>query len=89
MKTIKFPSKGTVFDYFVQDARLEEWASIVETYDYSSEIPMNQVQVYMCVLGRCIVNRVYMKRSYELLRQDIVEEYVRIVGKTDGQFRFA
>lgn len=43
MKTIKFPSKGTVFDYFVQDARMEEWSIIVDPLEYSSEVPMNQV----------------------------------------------
>jgi dynein heavy chain len=45
MKTIKFPSKGTVFDYYVKDSRLDEWSSIVETIDYSSEIPMGEVTV--------------------------------------------
>ncbi|KAF4753676.1 hypothetical protein FOZ63_015508, partial [Perkinsus olseni] len=45
MKTIKFPSKGTVFDYFVQDARMEEWSIIVDALEYSSEVPMNQVTV--------------------------------------------
>merc|ERR1719174_2997484 len=45
MKTIKFPSKGTVFDYYVKESRLDEWASIVETIDYSSEVPMGEVTV--------------------------------------------
>merc|ERR1719261_1131866 len=45
MKTIKFPSKGTVFDYYVKESRLDEWASIVETIEYSSETPMGEVTV--------------------------------------------
>merc|ERR1719482_630398 len=45
MKTIKFPSKGTVFDYYVKESRLDEWASIVETIEYSSEVPMGEVTV--------------------------------------------
>merc|ERR1719506_2194446 len=45
MKTIKFPSKGTVFDYYVKESRLDEWSSIVETIEYSSEIPMGEVTV--------------------------------------------
>jgi len=45
MKTIKYPSKGTIFDYFVKDSRLEEWTAILETLDYSSETPMGEVTV--------------------------------------------
>jgi len=45
MKTIKYPSKGSIFDYFVKDSKLEEWASAVETLDYSSETPMGEVTV--------------------------------------------
>merc|ERR1719482_1552234 len=45
MKTIKFPSKGTVFDYFVEGSRMEEWSTIVETIEYSSETPMGEVTV--------------------------------------------
>merc|ERR1712194_107145 len=45
MKTIKFPSKGTVFDYFIQDARLAEWQSILETIEYDSNIPMGSITV--------------------------------------------
>eukprot|EP00929_Paragymnodinium_shiwhaense_P077089 TRINITY_DN3967_c2_g1_i1.p1 TRINITY_DN3967_c2_g1~~TRINITY_DN3967_c2_g1_i1.p1 ORF type:complete len:3070 (-),score=1029.42 TRINITY_DN3967_c2_g1_i1:156-9119(-) len=45
MKTIKYPSKGTIFDYYVKDCRLEEWVTAVETMDYSSEVPMGEVTV--------------------------------------------
>jgi dynein heavy chain len=31
MKTIKYPSKGTIFDYFVNENRMEEWLTIVDT----------------------------------------------------------
>jgi hypothetical protein len=57
MKTIKFPSKGTVFDYFVQEARLEEWTMKVDTLDYSSETPMNEVKLHS--------KRVKMKTTLE------------------------
>ena len=45
MKTIKFPSEGTVFDYFVEDCRMLEWFTIVDIIDYSSETPMGEVTV--------------------------------------------
>ena len=45
MKTIKFPSKGTTFDYFVEGSRMEEWSTIVDTIEYSSETPMGEVTV--------------------------------------------
>merc|ERR1719310_1193050 len=45
MKTIKFPSKGTVMDYYVKEARLEEWATMVTPLDYSSTTPMGEVTV--------------------------------------------
>lgn len=45
MKTIKYPSKGTVFDYFVKESRLEEWTSIVDMLEYTSETPMGEVTV--------------------------------------------
>ncbi|CAD7974700.1 unnamed protein product [Amoebophrya sp. A25] len=45
MKTIKYPSKGTVFDFFIMDARLQEWSAILETIDYDSKTPMGQVTV--------------------------------------------
>jgi len=45
MKTIKYPSKGTVFDYFVNDSKLDEWQAILKTIEYSSETPMNSVTV--------------------------------------------
>eukprot|EP00928_Gymnodinium_smaydae_P048229 TRINITY_DN3222_c2_g1_i2.p1 TRINITY_DN3222_c2_g1~~TRINITY_DN3222_c2_g1_i2.p1 ORF type:complete len:2601 (+),score=892.36 TRINITY_DN3222_c2_g1_i2:138-7940(+) len=45
MKTIKYPSKGTIFDYYVKENRLEEWTTAVETLEYSSEVPMGEVTV--------------------------------------------
>eukprot|EP00397_Hematodinium_sp_SG-2012_P000164 GEMP01000164.1.p1 GENE.GEMP01000164.1~~GEMP01000164.1.p1 ORF type:complete len:2602 (+),score=544.41 GEMP01000164.1:57-7808(+) len=45
MKTIKYPSKGTIFDYYVNDAHLEEWGNIVDEIEYSSDTPMNSVTV--------------------------------------------
>lgn len=45
MKTIKYPSKGTVFDYFVDQNKLEEWSAILESVEYSSETPMGEVTV--------------------------------------------
>lgn len=43
--SVKFPSKGTVFDYYVRDGRIEEWSSQVETIAYTSETPMGEVTV--------------------------------------------
>eukprot|EP00929_Paragymnodinium_shiwhaense_P082767 TRINITY_DN4377_c2_g1_i1.p1 TRINITY_DN4377_c2_g1~~TRINITY_DN4377_c2_g1_i1.p1 ORF type:complete len:2551 (-),score=809.20 TRINITY_DN4377_c2_g1_i1:84-7481(-) len=45
MKTIKYPSKGSIFDYFVKDAKFEEWVTALETLEYSSETPMGEVTV--------------------------------------------
>merc|ERR1719230_2330493 len=45
MKTIKYPSKGTVMDYVVRESRLEEWTTMVETIDYSSTTAMGEVTV--------------------------------------------
>jgi len=45
MKSVKYPSKGGIFDYFVKDAKFEEWSSAVETLEYSSETPMGEVTV--------------------------------------------
>jgi len=45
MKTIKYPSRGQVFDYFVRDVRLEEWTSMVEPIEYVSTTPMGEVTV--------------------------------------------
>jgi len=45
MKTIKYPAKGTIFDYFVKESKLEEWITAVEEIEYSSETPMGEVTV--------------------------------------------
>jgi dynein heavy chain len=45
MKTIKYPSKGTIFEYYVNENRLEEWVNRVETIEYNSETPMGEVTV--------------------------------------------
>ncbi len=46
MKTIKFPSKGTVFDFFVSsDSKLTEWGTILEGLEYDSQIPMGAITV--------------------------------------------
>merc|ERR1711964_772701 len=46
-KTIKFPGKGTVFDYFVvkNENKLDEWSKIVKEKIYDSSVPMQQVTV--------------------------------------------
>eukprot|EP00913_Durusdinium_trenchii_P009864 g9260.t1 len=43
MKTVKYPSKGGIFDYYVKDAKFEEWSTAVETLEYSSETPMGEI----------------------------------------------
>ncbi|CAK9016337.1 unnamed protein product [Durusdinium trenchii] len=45
MKTVKYPSKGGIFDYYVKDAKFEEWSTAVETLEYSSETPMGEITV--------------------------------------------
>jgi dynein heavy chain len=45
MKAIKYPSKGSIFDYFVNENRFEEWTTIVETLEYSSDQPMGEITV--------------------------------------------
>jgi dynein heavy chain len=45
MKTIKYPSKGSIFDYLVKESKFEEWVTVVEEIDYSSDTPMGDVTV--------------------------------------------
>ena len=47
-RTVKFPSKGSVFDYCVNfgSSKLEEWTA--SPVDYSSEIPMSLVTIPTC-----------------------------------------
>ncbi|CAJ1331853.1 unnamed protein product [Effrenium voratum] len=45
MKTVKYPTKGLVFDLYVRDMRLEEWSSLVEPMQYQSSTPMGEVTV--------------------------------------------
>jgi len=45
MKNVKYPSKGGIFDYYVKDAKFEEWSSAVEALEYSSDTPMGEVTV--------------------------------------------
>mmetsp|Transcript_146756 Transcript_146756/g.471049 ORF Transcript_146756/g.471049 Transcript_146756/m.471049 type:complete len:4209 (+) Transcript_146756:103-12729(+) len=63
MKTIKYPSKGQIFDYFVKDSKFEEWAAAVEEIPFSSETPMGEVTVptsetvAMTYLMRALINQ--------------------------------
>eukprot|EP00930_Biecheleria_cincta_P103951 TRINITY_DN9605_c0_g4_i1.p1 TRINITY_DN9605_c0_g4~~TRINITY_DN9605_c0_g4_i1.p1 ORF type:complete len:4232 (-),score=759.91 TRINITY_DN9605_c0_g4_i1:457-13152(-) len=45
MKSVKFHSKGLVFDFFVRDTRLEEWTAMVQRIEYVSTTPMGEVTV--------------------------------------------
>jgi len=45
MKSIKYPSKGTIFDYYVEGSKLDEWTNQVNTLAYSSETPMGEITV--------------------------------------------
>ncbi|CAL1157217.1 unnamed protein product [Cladocopium goreaui] len=45
MKTVKYPTKGLVFDLYVRDMRLEEWANLVEPIHYRSTTPMGEITV--------------------------------------------
>lgn len=48
-KGVKFPSKGSVFDYFVQidqnSFSMQEWKSVVETIEYDPSVPMGNITV--------------------------------------------
>jgi len=50
MKVDKFPTKGTVFDYYVEttpdgSVKLEEWTKKVETIEYDGATPMQNITV--------------------------------------------
>ncbi|CAK9103509.1 Dynein alpha chain [Durusdinium trenchii] len=45
MKTVKYPTKGLVFDLYVRDMRLEEWSGLVEPIHYRSTTPMGEITV--------------------------------------------
>eukprot|EP00929_Paragymnodinium_shiwhaense_P050232 TRINITY_DN25303_c0_g2_i1.p1 TRINITY_DN25303_c0_g2~~TRINITY_DN25303_c0_g2_i1.p1 ORF type:complete len:2248 (-),score=601.64 TRINITY_DN25303_c0_g2_i1:355-7038(-) len=45
MKTVKYPSKGVVFDFFLRDTRIEEWTMQVERAHYEVGTPMGEVTV--------------------------------------------
>jgi len=48
-KSVKWPTKGTVFDYFVENlengVKLEEWEKIVQLIDYETNVPMQSITV--------------------------------------------
>jgi dynein heavy chain len=46
-KNVKFPSRGTIFEYYVdvKEKRFEPWVKICEAIDYQSSTPMSQVTV--------------------------------------------
>ncbi|KFG49291.1 dynein heavy chain family protein, partial [Toxoplasma gondii GAB2-2007-GAL-DOM2] len=44
-KTIKFPSKGTVFDYFVDQAKLELWEQRMPDAEFDAEKPVADLTV--------------------------------------------
>jgi len=48
-KSVKWPTKGTVFDYFVENlengVKLEEWEKIVQPIDYETNVPMQSITV--------------------------------------------
>jgi dynein heavy chain len=46
-KTVKFPTRGTIFDYYVDEdeKKFEPWTKIVPVIEYDPEIPMTQVTV--------------------------------------------
>ncbi|XP_067673689.1 dynein beta chain, ciliary-like [Haliotis asinina] len=47
-KTIKFPSAGTVFDYYIdpETKKFEPWTKRVPKFEYDPDIPMQAVLVY-------------------------------------------
>jgi len=45
MKAIKYSSKGSVFDFMVQDTRMVDWSALVERLSYTSQTQMSEVTV--------------------------------------------
>ena len=50
-KTIKFPSAGTVFDYFIdpETKKFEHWTKKVPKFEYDPDIPL-QVYEYFTLM---------------------------------------
>ena len=46
-KTIKFPSAGTVFDYYIDPAShsFKPWTTIVPEFEYEPELPLQATMV--------------------------------------------
>ncbi|XP_075248756.1 dynein beta chain, ciliary-like isoform X2 [Convolutriloba macropyga] len=46
-KTIKFPSQGTVFDYFIdtETKKFEPWTKLLEKFEYDPDLPLSAMLV--------------------------------------------
>ncbi|PHJ21242.1 dynein heavy chain family protein, partial [Cystoisospora suis] len=44
-KTIKFPNKGTIFEYYVDQAKLELWETLVPEMDFDADKPAAEITV--------------------------------------------
>lgn len=52
-KTVKFPSQGTVFDYYIDDEtkKFEPWSKKVPTFELDSEVPLQvTVEKYLVLV---------------------------------------
>jgi len=50
-KTIKFPSQGTVFDYYIdtESKKFEPWTKKIPTFELDPEIPLQATLIYLFV----------------------------------------
>uniref|UniRef100_A0A803VXV6 Dynein axonemal heavy chain 17 n=1 Tax=Ficedula albicollis TaxID=59894 RepID=A0A803VXV6_FICAL len=70
-KTIKFPSQGTVFDYYVdpETKKLEPWSKLIPQFEFDPEVPLQGclVPTARSVCLRFLVARLLQRRRPVLL----------------------
>lgn len=49
-KSIKFPSQGTVFDYYIdpESKKFEPWSKMVPSFEMDADIPLQVYFIYVC-----------------------------------------
>lgn len=48
-KTIKFPSQGTVFDFYIdsETKKIEPWSKLIPKFEFDREIPLQVSNTFM------------------------------------------
>ncbi|XP_076398736.1 dynein axonemal heavy chain 9 isoform X2 [Peromyscus maniculatus bairdii] len=66
-KTVKFPSQGTVFDYYIDPAtkKFEPWAKLIPQFEFDPEMPLQACLVHTSETIRVCY---FMERLMELRR---------------------